>query len=449
MSLKVNFFYLISVIVLLFSLPANAQRGSENFDCTYSKGIVIPFTYSESGNTPVVPLLDQTVFYNFREQFSYWYKLIVRENITIRFRISALNDSDSYSVYMYQYNLGDVCEKVYDQKIKPLKGSFFAAKNSDDPYDLSEKVFNAVKGNIYYISVLNTSLTNCGHRLKLVAKDTLKVTALHLPCKRDVSTIQPGSTASPAKKKDSSIVSNTVRPKEPVIITPEVVQELKTPESNKAVLVCTVKDSKPGIVFASNLFVTEPENKDVIEAMQTAPSGCTYEVEKGKKYIVKCSMLGYKPCEKNVEISQEKTTCELILEPLKARDNFIMKHIYFYANTYALKKESSDELEKLLNFLKQNESTRIEIQGHTNGDNRIFRNKAYKSLGDEWNFQGSTQKLSHKRAEAIVKYLADNGISPDRLVPKGYGGSKPIIKDPETNQEAQVNIRVVVMILQN
>jgi outer membrane protein OmpA-like peptidoglycan-associated protein len=126
-----------------------------------------------------------------------------------------------------------------------------------------------------------------------------------------------------------------------------------------------------------------------------------------------------------------------------------MKSIYFHPNTYALKKSSYNDLQKLLEYLLNNPSVIIEVQGHTNGDNKIRKNKAYESLSEEWNFQGSSKKLSLKRAEAIKSFLVTNGISEDRLNYQGFGGEKPIIKNPETMEDGQKNIRVEVKILQN
>src|ERR1700751_1327441 len=109
-------FFVISIIA------AKAQTIEGNNDCTYSKEVIIPFNYSESG-VPVKTKhhLNQTVFYGYRDQFSYWYKIIVKENDTLKFKVSAINDSDEYAVYVYQYNEKDFCEKVYYRKIKAVK----------------------------------------------------------------------------------------------------------------------------------------------------------------------------------------------------------------------------------------------------------------------------------------------------------------------------------------
>ena len=96
-----------------------------------------------------------------------------------------------------------------------------------------------------------------------------------------------------------------------------------------------------------------------------------------------------------------------------------------------------------------NQSVTIEIQGHTNGDHKIFKNKAYVNLGEEWNFHGSSKHLSLKRSEAIKFFLVTNGVNSERLLAVGQGGQMPIIKDPETMEEGQKNIRVEVVILKD
>ncbi len=168
-------------------------------------------------------------------------------------------------------------------------------------------------------------------------------------------------------------------------------------------------------------------------------------IEKDKKYRLQGKALGYQDAE--VEIDSNNRDVVLLMEALKVGDNFVMNSIYFHPNTYALKRESEADLQKLLEFLIENPGTHIEIQGHTNGDKRIARKKGSKSLGQEWSFSGSSKKLSAHRAEVIRDVLIQNGIAPGRLTIKGYGGSKPIIEHPETMSQGQKNIRVEIEII--
>ena len=55
------------------------------------------------------------------------------------------------------------------------------------------------------------------------------------------------------------------------------------------------------------------------------------------------------------------------------------------------------------------------------------------------------QKISDKRANAVVKYLTSNGISESRLTAKGYGESAPI--DTNDTREGRANNRRVEIIL--
>jgi outer membrane protein OmpA-like peptidoglycan-associated protein len=358
--------HILTCLLFLSSCFCLAQTHEGNNDCTYGKEIIIPFNYTENGAVKTKHNLNQTMFYNYRDQFSFWYKIVVKDNATLSFKIKPINDSDEYAVYVYQYNEKDFCDKVYYQKVRSVKPSFFAGNVSkEDPYSLNEKSFSAKKDNVYYISVLNTSLNNCGHSFYLVhEKDTLKVKAIHLPCKRDL-------TALSAKK--------TPLPKKPDTVS--------------------VKINIPAVVKKDSI------KKDSIQPVVS------------------------------------------VFKKLKEGDHLIMKSIYFYPNTCALKKSSSTELQKLLTYLLANDTMRIEIQGHTNGDHRIAKNKSYATLNEEWNYEGSSKTLSFKRAETIKKYLETNGIKPERLEAKGYGGKKPIVKDPQTNEEGALNIRVELVIL--
>lgn len=447
----------------------------DRFDCNYSKEIIIPFNYSEAlANNK--PLLNQTVFYSYRDQYTYWYRIIAKKNETLYYNVSTLNDSDSYTVYTYQYNLPDFCNKLYYQKIKPLTPSFNACSPSSLLKPTYKKI-TLIKNQVYYISVLNTSLNNCGHQLILAyGIDTLKVKALHLPCKKDISSISIVKKVSkqPDKIKDTSLtialkpkvrITDTLKPIQLAIETktiqpatiknqqhindtvkPQIV--LPTTKNDNRTLLCLVKDGKKLNFITTKLIAFDNDAHDELFLTNSENGKWNAKIEDNKVYTLKSSAFGYKDLEVKVNTSNTNTV-ELLMEPLKVGDNFIMKSIYFHPNTYALRKESTGELQTLLKFLMDNPEVNIEIQGHTNGDNKIFKNKAYMNLGEEWNFQGSAKKLSLKRAEAIKDYLVNNGIEAERLSPNGYGGNKPIIDNPETMEEGQRNIRVEVLILKN
>lgn len=211
---------------------------------------------------------------------------------------------------------------------------------------------------------------------------------------------------------------------------------------------CLVKDKKTLKPINSKITVTVADTKELVPFTSNSTGKWQGFIKSDKKYKILCTALGYHNSEMDVDSSNGKSI-NVLLEAMKVGDNFIMKSIYFHLNTYALKKESEEELKKLLDYLIENPEANIEIQGHTNGDKRINKNKDFKGFGEEWNFTGSSKKLSANRAETIKKYLITNGIAAERLITKGMGGSKPIIENPETMAEGERNIRVEIVILKN
>lgn len=420
----------------------------DRFDCTYSKEITVPFNFSET-NSIIKPQLNQVVFYSYRDQFTYWYKITAKANEKLTFKVSTINDSDSYVVYLYQYNYSDFCNKLYSQKLKPIALPYYVGIGSQFS-EISTHTLDVKKDHIYYISILNTSLNNCGHHLKLsYGLDTLKVKAFHTPCKKDITTlsvnqkvvkpiVKRNDTLAILKPKIALVIKDSIKSLEPTIKT--------LPLNSKIEFL--VRDKKKLNLINANLIVTELDSKETILIQNNTKGKWEMSYDGTKKYKIKCFAFGYKDLQMNVDLTHGNSI-ELLLEPLKVGDNFIMKSIYFHPNTYALRKESANELQRLLNYLIENSDVAIEIQGHTNGDNKIYKNKAYENLGEEWNFKGSSKTLSLKRSEAIKNYLITNGIKAERLTPVGKGGSKPIVENPETMEDGQRNIRVEVVILNN
>ena len=98
------------------------------------------------------------------------------------------------------------------------------------------------------------------------------------------------------------------------------------------------------------------------------------------------------------------------LQKIKSGSTTILNNIFFDTDSYALLDQSKSELDRLVGFMKLNTGIKIKISGHT--DNQ----------GDE----KSNKILSENRAKAVVSYLINTGISPDRLSYAGYGATIPI-----------------------
>ncbi|MBX9850999.1 MAG: OmpA family protein, partial [Cytophagaceae bacterium] len=109
----------------------------------------------------------------------------------------------------------------------------------------------------------------------------------------------------------------------------------------------------------------------------------------------------------------------------------VLKNIFFDFDLATLRDESKTELEKLLKFMNDHPEIKVELSGHTDDKGK-----------DKYN-----QKLSERRAEAVVAYLVEKGIDKKRLIAKGYGESKPVAPN-DTDENRQLNRRTELKILE-
>ena len=137
----------------------------------------------------------------------------------------------------------------------------------------------------------------------------------------------------------------------------------------------------------------------------------------GNNYLLNVSALGYLFYSENYDLSKTDVNVpykiSVDLEKIEIGRNVTLKNIFFDTNKYELLPISVKELEKLINFLKENESVEIEIQGYTD------------NIGDD----KLNEKLSQNRALAVFDYLVKHGINENRLTARGYGKNQPIAEN--------------------
>lgn len=450
---KRNILLAILVLAQLNCISQHVSGEEHIFDCNDYKKIVIPFTppvnktessastLNREGNTSPFFKKEETIYD--AHKFSDWYRIEAKESSTLTFKVKPISNRDSFEVTLYHYAKGeDFCSDVYDNKLSPEKYSFYKNLKKENANTLKEKTFQAVKGQFYYLCILNTTLTNCGYGLHLnIGKDTLEMVSLYSTCLHDISELVINKRDQ-QKTKPINIISN-VSNKAPIA-------NLVAPAN--ITIKCAVTDGKKNIHLESKLRIIDERTGKEIKIESENQGEFNFNVEKNKNYKVECSSLGYKNFDYSVNISKAISSTNLFIvqmKPLKMGNNFVMKNIYFHPNTYALRKESQPELVTLAEYMNSNNTIKIEIQGYTNGDKRIRKNKAYKKLGGEWNFDGGAKKLSRRRAAAIKEYLLLEDINPERIMTKGFGGDKMIVKRPRTMEDIQKNIRVEVRIVEN
>jgi OmpA-OmpF porin, OOP family len=158
------------------------------------------------------------------------------------------------------------------------------------------------------------------------------------------------------------------------------------------------------------------------------PSGKLYSFlgEKGSYYSVS-ENLDTKDLKEYKEIVKD-----LYLTPIEKGATIRLNNIFFETASYTLKKESFNELDRLVKILKDNPGIKIEIGGHT----------------DDVGQDANNLDLSNKRANAVMEYVAAKGIDKLRMQSKGYGETKFLVENTNDENRA-INRRVEFTVLEN
>jgi outer membrane protein OmpA-like peptidoglycan-associated protein len=96
------------------------------------------------------------------------------------------------------------------------------------------------------------------------------------------------------------------------------------------------------------------------------------------------------------------------LQPISMNKEVEINNIYYESNSAKLNDKSKEELDKLVQWLKDNSNLLVEIGSHTDSRGETKAN----------------QVLSLARAKSVVEYLAGKGITKERMTAVGYGESK-------------------------
>ncbi|MGB4654774.1 MAG: OmpA family protein [Bacteroidales bacterium] len=155
-----------------------------------------------------------------------------------------------------------------------------------------------------------------------------------------------------------------------------------------------------------------------------------------KSYALNVNCKGYLFYSHNftpqADLSLNKDSVMIVeLNKIVKGEKTTLRNIFFEYDKYDLLPESEAELNKLLLFLNNNSSVKIQIVGHTD------------DVGsEEYNL-----KLSENRAKAVYQFLIDRNIDSSRISYKGMGEQNPIY-DNSTEEGRAMNRRTEFVVIE-
>lgn len=173
--------------------------------------------------------------------------------------------------------------------------------------------------------------------------------------------------------------------------------------------------------------ITDNATGKVIETFTTnsATGKFIITLNSGKNYGIAVKATGYLFHSENFDIpagADDNLVNKVIeLKNIAIGSKIALRNIFFDVNKASLRPESNAELERLVQLMKEVPGLKIEISGHTDNTGSATVNEA----------------LSQQRAEAVVTYLTQKGISASRMTAKGYGSSKPIASNNSEDGKQQ------------
>lgn len=130
--------------------------------------------------------------------------------------------------------------------------------------------------------------------------------------------------------------------------------------------------------------------------------------------------------------SKANTEIEMIGSKFRKGNKVVLNNIYFDFQSYQIKTESEDVIDKIFVSMEGNPDLNIEIAGHTDNVGGVESNLS----------------LSKKRAESVKKYLTKKGISSDRIQTIGYGESQPLASNDDEENGRELNRRIEIISLE-
>ena len=409
--MKLIFILLFFAPWLLYSQTVNTKMSNDVGDCTgavvqsdsTTAYIEIP---KKHGNYQDLALSEnpQKVY----EHNSIWLVLEPKTSGKLVFTLYPENKEENFQFYLFKGNY-KFCEKIFNERVKPV-----AEKSGKAPGDCGLKEMEVDED-----AAVNLDKQNFFPAVEVEAYDVYYLVIDHHSGKEKF------------KFAWEVIGEENGGNEENEDIPEHYVQNFSTDRGNLFLL--KVKDAENKHPVDASVIINGNrmgENIYIGNAFK-------FDINKPGEVIVQVSSKGYffKEVKFSLRRDNKPEDQELVvfMDRLEVGRQLSLPEIKFVAGADEFLQSSYPILKRLLDFMVTNNDIVVQIQGHVNGPDMENTREL--------------QKLSEKRAKAVYKFLKDNGVDKDRMETVGLGNTMMKYEEPRLEEEAAMNRRVEIKII--
>lgn len=205
--------------------------------------------------------------------------------------------------------------------------------------------------------------------------------------------------------------------------------------SNMAKVDVSVTDMQGKVSKGEVIIFKGETNRKFYTGRSDANGKFSIQLPAGDKYIISVKSLADStqygileiPALEPDQFFTDPFVVDIQFEPART---YTLDNVHFDVGKATLRPGSTAALEDIVFYMKNKETMKIEISGHTD------------NVGKD----ADNLKLSQQRAETIRNYLIKKGVQPARVIAKGYGATQPVA-DNSTEEGRQLNRRTEVRLL--
>jgi outer membrane protein OmpA-like peptidoglycan-associated protein len=198
----------------------------------------------------------------------------------------------------------------------------------------------------------------------------------------------------------------------------EMVLVQKTPKAKNVVLEGQVVDAKTGAAIKSpTMFLYNTKTKKTQKVKVDANGNYSLQLDPNTEYLVKTASNGYLiNCSSfttpPASTKTQTLAAPLDLDKLALNTKIEVENLYYDVNKFNIRPDAALELDKVVQFMKDNAGITVELGAHTDARGTNVANAT----------------LSNNRAKAAHDYIVSKGVSDTQISYKGYGEAQPLNK---------------------